>query len=157
MSRRAQSLALAWTRLGPRLLPFADAATQELPLGSRAQGPDGSEWIYVKAGATINQYDACRLTGTSLGYDDVRPTSAAQQYVAGVADAAFASGEFGFIQSKGRAICKVVNSTAAASLLTTSGTAGTLALSTQAADLSGTTPAVALVTGVSTGSAIVIG
>ncbi|MCU0976069.1 MAG: BCD family MFS transporter [Steroidobacteraceae bacterium] len=33
MSRRAPSLALAWTRLGPRLLPFADAATRELPLG----------------------------------------------------------------------------------------------------------------------------
>ncbi len=33
MSRRVQSLALAWTRLGPRLLPFADAATRELPLG----------------------------------------------------------------------------------------------------------------------------
>jgi MFS transporter, BCD family, chlorophyll transporter len=33
MSRRAASLALAWTRLGPRLLPFADAATRELPLG----------------------------------------------------------------------------------------------------------------------------
>ena len=33
MSRRtAGSLALAWTRLGPRLLPFADAATTELPL-----------------------------------------------------------------------------------------------------------------------------
>jgi BCD family chlorophyll transporter-like MFS transporter len=32
MSRHTPSLALAWTRLGPRLLPFADAATRELPL-----------------------------------------------------------------------------------------------------------------------------
>ncbi len=29
----AASLARQWTRLGPRFLPFADAATQELPLG----------------------------------------------------------------------------------------------------------------------------
>jgi BCD family chlorophyll transporter-like MFS transporter len=32
MTRRSASLAQAWTRLGPRLLPFADAATRELPL-----------------------------------------------------------------------------------------------------------------------------
>ncbi len=28
-----QALALGWQRLGPRFLPFADAATAELPLG----------------------------------------------------------------------------------------------------------------------------
>jgi BCD family chlorophyll transporter-like MFS transporter len=33
MSRMNDSLARAWTRLGPGLLPFADAATPELPMG----------------------------------------------------------------------------------------------------------------------------
>lgn len=33
MSGSAGSLAQVWTRLGPRLLPFADAASHELPLG----------------------------------------------------------------------------------------------------------------------------
>ncbi len=33
MTRVAGSLAQIWTRLGPRFLPFADAATTELPLG----------------------------------------------------------------------------------------------------------------------------
>ena len=33
MSRLNDTLARGWTRLGPRFLPFADAATAELPLG----------------------------------------------------------------------------------------------------------------------------
>ncbi len=33
MSAERQKLATIWTRLGPRFLPFADAATKELPLG----------------------------------------------------------------------------------------------------------------------------
>lgn len=130
--------------------------TQEMPYGAVAFGPDGSSWVYVKAGATIAQYDAVRFQGSSLGYDDVRPTSAAQQYVIGVADAGFASGEFGFVQQSGRAVAKVINSTAAGSCLSPGTTAGTLELS-DATDLSGNRPAVALVTGVATGSAVVLG
>lgn len=127
--------------------------TQELPLGAKAHGPTGEEYIYVKAGAAIAQYDACRHAGSALGHDDVRPTSAANQLVVGVADTAFASGEYGFIQSRGVAICKVVAATAAGSLLVTNGTAGTLALAT-AAELAGASAASANVTGVAAGSAV---
>jgi hypothetical protein len=129
--------------------------TQELPLGTRVIGAGGSEWVYVKAGAAIAQYDPCRFQGSADGYDDVRPTSAAQQFVVGVADAAFASGEYGFIQVRGKATCKVVVGTAAGSLLVTGAVANQLELA-DATDFAGAVAAVALVTGVAAGSAIVL-
>ena len=33
MSGKGSGMAGIWQRLGPRFLPFADAATEELPLG----------------------------------------------------------------------------------------------------------------------------
>jgi hypothetical protein len=128
--------------------------TQEMPLGTRAYGPSGEEFVYIKAGASIAQYDACKFNGSAAGYDDVRPTSATQQYIVGVADAAFDANAYGFIQSKGVCTCKVNTSDAAGSLLVTKATAGTLTLA--AATSLPSTPAVALVTGVAAGSAIVL-
>jgi hypothetical protein len=128
--------------------------TQEMPLGTKAYGPSGSEYVYVKAGASIAQYDACTFQGSATGYDDVRPTSATQQYIVGVADTAFSSGDYGFLQSKGVCTCKVNTSDAAGSLLVTKATAGTLTLA--AASSLPSTPAVALVTGAAAGSAIVL-
>lgn len=134
------------------------STTQKLPLGTRAFDNAGNEYTYVKAGATIAAADAVRFGGSATGFDDVRPTDAANQFVVGAADGtAFASGEYGFIKTRGVSTVKVAVGVAAGSLLTTSTTAGTLALSTTAADLSGTRPAVALVTGVAAGSAVHLG
>lgn len=128
--------------------------TQELPLGTKAYGPSGQEYVYIKAGATIAQYDACTFQGSAAGYDDVRPTSATQQYIVGVADTAFSANQYGFIQSKGVCTCKVNASDAAGSLLVTMAAAGKLTLAVAGSLPS--TPAVALVTGVAAGSAIVL-
>lgn len=118
--------------------PVADATVRTtealLPIGSVAFDSEGNEFRYVKAGAAISARQAVRLNGSTLGYDDVRPTSAAQQGVLGVATAAFASGDYGFVQTRGRVLAAVVNSTAVGSLLASGTTAGTLELA-EATDL----------------------
>lgn len=131
------------------------STTALFPLGAKVFDALGNEYTYVKAGASIAQYDACRFAGSALGYDDVRPTSAVSQGVLGVATAAFSSGDYGFIVTRGAGItAKVVNSTAAGALLGSTGTAGTLGIAVNT-DLQGR-GAVALVTGVSTGSAVAL-
>lgn len=130
----------------------ADTSTvQQNPLGMKIV-VDEVEYTYIKAGAAIAQYDACRFAGSALGFDDVRPTSAAGQAVLGAAQQAFASGEYGWLATRGVFTSKVVVSTAAGSALVPNGTAGTLAIA-QATDVTFSS-AVALVTGVAAGSAV---
>ena len=130
--------------------------TQELPLGTEVDGVGGSRWVYVKAGAAIAQYDACIFQGSALGFDDVRPCGAVTNLILGVADAAFDSGAYGFIQTKGVAKCKVKASDTAGLPLggyTDAGTLTTVAETVPA----GLKPIVALVTGVAAGSAVYLG
>jgi hypothetical protein len=126
--------------------------TPDHPIGTEARDKDGNVYTYIKAGAAIAQYDAVRFAGSALGWDDVRPTSAAGQCVIGAAQAAIASASYGWILTRGIATVKVVNSTAAGGALVPNATAGTLAVAT-AADVT-FSRAVCLVTGVSTGSAV---
>lgn len=130
--------------------------TQELPLGTIAYGP-GTEWVYVKAGAAVAQYDAVKFNGSALGFDDVRPVTNVNEYVLGVADAAFDSAAYGFVQTKGVATCKVITATAAGSVLVADATDGTLKLATEAESLAGNRGIVALVTGVAAGSGVYLG
>jgi hypothetical protein len=113
---------------GPTLAAVGDDARRSTTalqsVGVVAHDAVGNEYTYVKAGATIAANDSVRL---NANFDDVRPTSAVNQAAIGVATAAFASGEYGFILSKGRATAKVAAATAANALLVTSGVAGTLA------------------------------
>jgi hypothetical protein len=124
----------------------------EESLGTKAYTDDGNEYTYCKAGAAIALNDACVLAGSALGWDDVRPSSAAEQVAVGVADTAFASADFGWLLTRGRVTCKVVVATAAASSLSTNATAGTLKLAVTGDLAPGL--GVALVTGVAAGSAI---
>lgn len=132
--------------------------TEKVPLGTKGYDSAGNEYTFVKAGATIAVNDAVTFQGSAAGYDDVRPTSARQQMVLGAATAAFTTGQYGFILTRGVATVKVVVATAAGSLLVSSGTAGTLALAVEADagvdDLAGARGASALVTGVAAGSAV---
>lgn len=128
------------------------STTAEAELGSRAYDSADREYTYVKAGAAIAANDAVMFNGSALGFDDVRPTAAAEQVVAGVATAAFSSGDYGYIQTRGRVTCKTVNGIAAGSSLSTNATAGTLKIAI-VGDLAQAN-AVALVTGVTAGSAI---
>lgn len=101
--------------------------TPQLPLGATLVDANGNEYTYVKAGATIAQYDAVRFQGSALGWDDVRPTSAVAQPVVGAAQAAFASGEYGFVLTSGVGTVKTSGTVAANVQLVSSATAGTLA------------------------------
>jgi hypothetical protein len=134
--------------------PASRSTVAKAPLGSKAYDEKGNEFIYVKAGAAIDANEAVMFSGSALGFDDVRKTSGLHKPVLGVATAAFASGAFGYIQSKGVVTCKVIVSTAAGSSLVASGTAGTLKIG-EATDLA-YRPAVALVTGVAEGSAVAL-
>lgn len=131
-------------------------AAPPFPLGTTAKDAAGNTYTLVKAGAAIAANDPCVFQGSALGYDDVRPASAAQQLVIGVATAAIASGSWGFILTRGVVTCKVVVATAAGSLLVTGAVAAQLELA-DATDFAGARPAVALVTGVAAGSAIYLG
>jgi hypothetical protein len=130
------------------------STTAEETVGAKAYDDAGNEYTYVKAGAAIAQYDAVRFSGSAAGWDDIRSTSATNQTVVGAATAAFASADYGYIQTKGVATVKVAVGTAAGSALVTNATAGTMALGD--ATGFGVRPAVALVTGVAAGSAIAL-
>lgn len=131
--------------------------THGVPLGTKAFDANGYEYTFVKAGAAIEAADGVRFAGSETGFDDVRPTSAANQYLLGGADGtAFASGDYGFIKTKGVTTMKCVVSTAAGSLVIPNATAGTVALATTS-QIPGQRPAVALVTGVAAGSAVYLG
>lgn len=130
--------------------------TAELPLGTIAFGAN-SEWVYVKAGAAITQYAACKFQGSAAGFDDVRECAATTNFIVGVADAAFDSGAYGFLQTKGVCTCKVKASDTALLPLGGYGT-GTGLLTTVAETVpGGLKPIVALVTGVAAGSAVYLG
>jgi hypothetical protein len=124
-----------------------------VPIGTRAYGQAGGEFLYIKAGASISANDAVIFSGSALGYDAVITSSAVDQFVIGVAEAAFASGDYGFVKTKGVVTCKVTVATAAGSMLVSDAVAGTMKLATATSFSSGR-GAVALVTGVAAGSGI---
>lgn len=98
-----------------------------IPLGTRAFASGGREYVFVKAGAAIALYDALKFNGSATGVDDVRPTSAAHQFVVGAADGtAFASGDYGFMLAKGATTVLVTDGVAAGVSLRSSATAGLL-------------------------------
>jgi hypothetical protein len=103
------------------------STTQEAQLGAKAYDALGNEYRYVKAGAAIAATDAVRFQGSALGYDDVRSTSAAAQPVIGVATAAFAGSDYGFVLVNGIVSVKTSGAVAVNTALVSSGTAGTLA------------------------------
>lgn len=96
-------------------------------VGFRTQDDIGNEYVYVKAGAAIAANAAVRFQGSALGYDDVRETSAVNQPVIGVATAAFANGEYGFILVRGIASVKTSGAVAVNVALSSSAVAGQLA------------------------------
>lgn len=109
-----------------------------VPVGTKAYDLAGNEYTAVKAGAAIAINEAVTF---NAGLSDVRKTSADEQMVLGVADTAFASGDFGWLLTQGLVTCKVIAATAINSLLSSGATGGTLKLSV-AATLAGARGAV---------------
>lgn len=78
----------------------ATTTTKEHALGTVAEGTDGTEWVYCVASGAITQY---QLVGINEDYDAFAMTStlAAQSDKLGFAQNAFATGEYGWIATRG--------------------------------------------------------
>lgn len=100
-------------------------------LGTRSLGNDGTEWVYVQAGAAIDQYD-CVLIDQDYQMQAITTTLATEADTSagdliGFAQVAFADNELGWVAVKGANIqCNLSASCADHVLLYTTATAGTL-------------------------------
>lgn len=104
-----------------------------VPTGTTVSTSDGGEAVYVKATSTIAQYDACIIintssaTGASIGCVPVTTTNALTSQRLAFAQTALASGEFGWVQTKGNDIrVKALIACQPAVPLFTTATAGSL-------------------------------
>jgi hypothetical protein len=98
-------------------------STAKIAVGSKVRGDDG-EFVYVKAGGAITASgDPVSVT---TGLDAVvRGDSGVGAFI-GIAEAPFASGEYGFIRVSGPAEVVVESGASAGGLLELSGTVGKL-------------------------------
>jgi hypothetical protein len=89
--------------------------------------------VFVKAGAAIAAKDALRFGLSATGFDDVRPTSALEQFVVGAADGtAFDSGDYGFMLARGYTTVLCTDAITAGVAVASSATAGLLIAQTAA-------------------------
>lgn len=99
--------------------------TAEFMLGT-THHQDANTYRYVKASAAIAVGDLLRIDNADADEPfALRPTSAVNQPIAGVAHVAIASGSYGWVTVRGKVTAKVAASTAAGSQLGSSATAGT--------------------------------
>lgn len=98
----------------------------EFALGTRAHGTDGSEWVYVQAGAAITQYDCVTIDENYQAVAaDTTPVVAG--HMIGFAQVAFADNDLGWVAMQGSNItCRIAGSCAADVQLYLSGTNGIL-------------------------------
>jgi hypothetical protein len=98
-------------------------ATAQVPVGTRAESFDGA-FAYVTAGGTISSGgDPVSVAG---GLDAVVRGDADVGAFLGIAEAAFASGESGFVRTKGPTTAVVESGAAAGDYLELSDTVGKL-------------------------------
>jgi hypothetical protein len=70
-------------------------------IGTVAKGSGDSEFVFVKAGATINLGDVCVITSTTQAANPITTTLALFGLEVGVAQVAIASGSYGWLQRNG--------------------------------------------------------
>lgn len=124
---------------GPVLMtPAIDSTTRSTTalaaVGSRAYSEDG-EFIYVKAaGATTASGQPVSVPTGSGGLSGVVIGDLDTGAFSGIADALFASGEYGYVRVKGPASVVVESGAVGGDLLQLSGTAGKLKKITTSGD-----------------------
>lgn len=103
--------------------------THDVPkfaLGTRTQGSEGTEWVYVKAASAIT------AAGYFVSFDEafsaamVSTSNDAEGDLGGTAPMAFAASDYGWVQVKGPTLIRVAASCAANVPLNTTATAGQL-------------------------------
>jgi hypothetical protein len=99
----------------------------QFALGTRTSGTDGSEWVYVHAGAAITQYSWVAI---DENYEAVMGTKALADvgHQVGFAQVAFADNDFGWVavHAPGNVNVRLLASCAPDVQLYTSGTSGAL-------------------------------
>jgi hypothetical protein len=115
---------------GPVLAtPAVDSTTRhdeaKIAVGSKAFSQDG-EFVYVQAGAAFPASGTVGPVSVATTLSAVVTGDLDTGAFLGIADAAFASGEFGFIRTKGPATVVVESGAVAGNLLQLSATAGKL-------------------------------
>jgi len=95
-------------------------------LGTRTQGSEGTEWLYVVASGAITGAGYVVSIDEAFTATMVSTSNDAQGDLAGVAPVAFVSGEYGWVQVKGPTLIRVAASCAANVPLNTTATAGEL-------------------------------
>lgn len=114
----------------------ATTTTQEHDLGSRCTGTDGTVWRYVKATFAVSAKDVVSFPSTFL----IQPatTSTAVGANIGVAQVAFAAGEYGWVCTSADKLSVSVSATATqAVVLYIATTSGKLSTTASAATLEG--------------------
>lgn len=104
-----------------------DGAGAEFALGTRVTATDGSEWVYVQAGAALAIY-SCLAIDENFQAVLVTTALAAAGHTIGFNQTAFADNDMGWVctHAPGNINCRLLNSCAADVQLYTSGTAGIL-------------------------------
>lgn len=95
-------------------------------LGTRTQGSEGTEWLYVKASGTITAAGYVVSIDETFLAVQASTSNDAEGDLGGVAPMAFVSGEYGWVQVKGPTLIQVAASCAANVPLNTTATAGQL-------------------------------
>jgi hypothetical protein len=112
---------------------YLSGTTPPMKVGTVVVASDGGEYVMIKATSTIAQFDAVIIintssaTGASIGCVPVTTTNAATGQTLAVAQTAIASGDFGWVATKGHDLrVKTLISCQPAVPLCTTGTAGSL-------------------------------
>ncbi len=94
--------------------PEIRTTTKKAGLGSRAYGDDGAEFVYIKAEGAIAVGAPVEI---SAGVGEAASASSAKGFL-GIATAAFADEEYGYIQTAGRVLALVPSGVSLADTLT---------------------------------------
>lgn len=100
------------------------STTQLFPLGIEVNGSDGAIYCYVRASAAVAQYAVCKIDDDLRIAELTTAISGAEPTAVGVAQIAFASGDYGWIVVQGNCTVLVSASCTADTKLLTTATAG---------------------------------
>jgi hypothetical protein len=93
-----------------------DGENAEIQLGTTALGTDGTEWVYVQAGAAISQYHAVGID-ENFQAAPLTNTVAATSHKVGFAQVAFSDNDFGWVATRGSNISVKTRASCAADVL----------------------------------------
>lgn len=114
------------TLLGVNVTETPTTNETGMALGTTVQATDNQEYTYVRAGSAITQYFWVGIDEDFLAYP-LTKGMADDGWIIGAAQVAFASGDYGWIVTKGANITGRVAASCAADVpLYTTGTAGVL-------------------------------